>query len=277
MGINKNKKEFQRMAKEWFVKLQNLICKSVEDIEKEYGSNAKFKKNKWKRGEFRIIKGEVIEKGGVAFSNVIGKFPKNFAKEIPGTNKDSGFWSSGVSVVFHAKNPNVPSCHFNTRFICTEKSWFGGGMDLTPDIKDHKQIKLWHDTIKEMYSRHNKSRYPKHKKWCDEYFYHHARKEPRGVGGNFFDYLKDNSRKEWGRNFEFVKDNGTTFAELIKAMWRPKMNLAFTKKDKDRQLIRRGKYAEYNLLYDRGTKFGLNSGGNPEAILMSMPPQAKWL
>ena len=122
-------KEKQKLTKEWFMKLQNIICYNLEKLEKEYGSEIKYKKNKWKHGEFRIIKGEVIEKGGVAFSNVIGKFPNNFAKEIPGTKKNTNFWSSGVSVVFHAKNPNVPSCHFNTRFICTEENWFGGGMD----------------------------------------------------------------------------------------------------------------------------------------------------
>ena len=132
-------KEKQKLTKEWFVKLQNIICNNIEQLEKEYGSKIKFKKNKWKLGEFRTIKGEVIEKGGVAFSNVAGKFPKEFAKKIPGTKKNTSFWSSGVSVVLHPKNPRVPAMHFNTRFICTQKSWFGGGMDATPCLVDNKE------------------------------------------------------------------------------------------------------------------------------------------
>ena len=129
----------QRLAKRWFAKLQNIICKSIESLEKDYGSNKKFKKNKWKHGEFRIIKGEVIEKGGVAFSNVKGKFSKKFAKRIPGTKNDTRFWSSGISVVLHPKNPKIPAMHFNTRYICTEKNWFGGGMDATPCLKDERE------------------------------------------------------------------------------------------------------------------------------------------
>ena len=273
MSFDKNKKKFQHMAKEWFAELQNLICESVEELEKEYGSNAKFKKNKWKHGEFRTIKGEVIEKGGVAFSNVTGKFPKHFAKGIPGTNKNTNFWSSGVSVVFHTKSPKIPAMHFNTRYICTQKSWFGGGMDATPCLKDNKEKKYFHNRLKKMCDVHNKKYYPKYKKWCDEYFYHHARKEPRGIGGIFFDYKMDG----WEKDFLFIKDVGITFVDLVKEIMKKKMFLRWTKKEKDIQLLKRGRYAEFNLLYDRGTKFGLNSGGNPEAILMSMPPQAKWL
>ena len=137
-------KKKQKLAKEWFIKLQNIVCNNVEQLEKEYGSSKKFKKKKWKHGELRIIKGEVIEKGGVAFSNVIGKFPKEFAKKIPGTKNNTNFWSSGVSVVFHPKNPKIPAMHFNTRFICTKKNWFGGGMDLTPCIVDNKEKKYFH-------------------------------------------------------------------------------------------------------------------------------------
>jgi len=266
-------KRKQKLTKEWFVNLQNVICNTVEDLEKEYGSNSKFKKNKWKHGEFRIIKGKVIEKGGVAFSNVTGKFSKDFSKKIPGTKNNSKFWSSGVSVVLHPKNPNVPAMHFNTRFICTQKAWFGGGMDVTPSLVDRKEKKYVHKKLKKMCDLHNKKYYPKFKKWCDEYFYLPHRGEPRGIGGIFFDYKMNN----WEKDFLFVKDLGITFAFLVREIIEKKMFLRWTEKEKEIQLLKRGRYAEFNLLYDRGTKFGLNSGGNPEAILMSMPPIAKWI
>ena len=150
-------KEKQKIAREWFVKLQNIICKNVEELEEEYGSNKKFKKNKWKYGEFRKIEGSVIEKGGVAFSNVVGKFPKKFAKKIPGTKNNSNFWSSGVSVVFHPKNPKIPAMHFNTRFICTQKNWFGGGMDATPSMNDKNEARLFHNKIKTACNKYNKT------------------------------------------------------------------------------------------------------------------------
>ena len=265
-------KKKQEITKKWFLKLQKLICKNIEELEKIYGSNIKFKKNKWKHGEFRIIEGKVIEKGGVAFSNVIGRFPKEFAKKIPGTKNNYKFWSTGVSVVLHPKNPKVPAMHFNTRFICTQKAWFGGGMDVTPSIIDNNQKKYFHNELKKMCDLHDKKYYPKYKKWCDKYFYLPHRKETRGIGGIFFDYKMNN----WEKDFLFVKDVGITFAYLVKKMIKKKMFLKSTKKDKDFQLLKRGRYAEFNLLYDRGTKFGLNSGGNPKAILMSMPPSAKW-
>jgi len=265
-------KEKKKLAKEWFVKLQNKICNSVLELEKDYGSNAKFLKNKWKHGEFRIINGEVIEKGGVAFSNVTGKFSKEFAKKIPGAKKNSNFWSSGVSVVLHPKNPKAPSMHFNTRFICTKKNWFGGGMDVTPCILDKEEKKIFHNHLKKVCNLHNKKYYSKYKKWCDKYFYLPHRGEPRGIGGIFFDYKMDN----WERDFLFVKDIGVAFDYLIKKIISKKMFLKWTKKEKEIQLIKRGRYVEFNLLYDRGTKFGLNTGGNTKAILMSLPPIAKW-
>ena len=265
-------KKKQDLVKKWFIKLQNIICKNIELLEKEYGSNKKFKKNIWKHGEFRIIKGEVIEKGGIAFSNVIGKFPKEFAKKIPGTKGNNKFWSSGVSVVLHPKNPKVPAIHFNTRFICTQKNWFGGGMDITPCLVDRKEKKYFHKELKKVCNIHSKKYYPKYKKWCDKYFYLPHRKEPRGIGGLFFDYKMDN----WEKDFLFIKDIGNTFSDLSKKIIEKKMFLKWSKKEKEIQLLKRGRYVEYNLLYDRGTKFGLNSGGNPEAILMSMPPNAKW-
>ena len=265
-------KKKQNLVKKWFIKLQNIICEDIELLEKEYGSNKKFKKNKWKHGEFRIIKGEVIEKGGVAFSNVVGKFPKEFAKKIPGTKGNNKFWSSGISVVLHPKNPKIPAMHFNTRFICTQKNWFGGGMDATPCLVDLKEKKFFHKELKKVCNVHSKKYYPKYKKWCDKYFYLSHRKEARGIGGIFFDYKINN----WEKDFLFIKDIGNTFSYLSKKIIKNKMFLKWSKKEKEIQLLKRGRYVEYNLLYDRGTKFGLNSGGNPEAILMSMPPTAKW-
>jgi len=267
-----NKKNQQKIVKKWFIELQNQICKNIEKIEKKYGSNKKFKKNKWKYGEYRTIEGEVIEKGGVAFSNVSGKFSKEFAKKIPGTEKNTKFWSSGVSVVLHPKNPKIPSMHFNTRFICTKNSWFGGGIDLTPCLKDNEQKKYLHKELKKMCDLHDKKYYPKYKKWCDNYFYLPHRKEPRGIGGIFFDYKKNN----WEKDFLFIKDVGITFNNLVYKIIRKKMFLKINKKDKEIQLLKRGRYVEFNLLYDRGTKFGLQTGGNVEAILMSLPPVAKW-
>ena len=265
-------KEKKKLTKKWFMKLQNIICDDVEQLEKEYGSNVKFKKNKWKYGEFRTIKGNVIEKGGVAFSNVAGKFDKKFAKKIPGTKNNTSFWSSGVSVVLHPKNPKIPAMHFNTRFICTQKNWFGGGTDITPCIFDDKEKKHFHKTLKKMCDFHNKKYYPKFKKLCDEYFYLPHRGECRGIGGIFFDYKMDN----WEKDFLFIKDVGNTFAYIVKKIIRNKMFKKWTKKDREIQLLKRGRYVEFNLLYDRGTKFGLQTGGNVEGILMSLPPLAKW-
>ena len=263
----------QKLSKEWFIQLQDMICNSVIQLEKECGSNAKFKSNKWEQGEFKTIRGKVIEKGGVSFSNVIGKFSNDFAKKIPGTEKNKNFWSSGVSVVLHPRSPKVPAMHFNTRFICTRKSWFGGGIDATPCLKDPRQEQYLHNELKKLCNKHNKKYYRKYKKWCDEYFYLTHRKESRGIGGIFFDYKMDS----WEKDFLFVKDVGVTFNSVFKEIMRKKMFLKWTAKEKEIQLLKRGRYVEYNLLYDRGTTFGLNSGGNPEAILMSMPPEAKWI
>ena len=262
----------QKIAKKWFLEVQNIICNTIEKIEKDYGSNIKFKKNKWKHGEFRTIEGEVIEKGGVAYSNVKGKLPKELVKKIPGTKSNSNFWSSGVSVILHPKNPKIPVMHFNTRFICTKKNWFGGGIDVTPCLIDSNEKKYFHNELKKMCNFHNKKYYSKYKKLCDKYFYLPHRRETRGIGGIFFDYKMDS----WEKDLLFIKDIGITFNVLVKNIIRKKMFLKWRKKEKELQLIKRGRYVEFNLLYDRGTKFGLNSGGNPRAILMSMPPTAKW-
>ena len=266
------------LASNWFKMLQDAICHSISDLEK---NKIEFKSSNWKRnhkkdeggGEFRILEnGKVFDKVGVNFSKVYGKFPKKFQKNILGAKKDPRFWASGISVVMHMKNPLIPAMHFNTRYICTTQDWFGGGMDLTPSIKDKNEKKEFHKILKKMCDRHNKNYYSKYKKWCDEYFYLPHRKEPRGVGGIFFDYKKDNFEKD----FKFVRDVGTTFQKIFQNIIRKKISKKWNLKDKELQYIKRGRYVEFNLLYDRGTKFGLQTGGNVQGILMSLPPTAKW-
>ena len=266
------------LASNWFKMLQESICNSVIDLEK---NNIKFKSTSWKRnlkkdeggGEYRILKdGKIFDKVGVNFSKVYGKFPKQFKKNILGAKKDPRFWASGISVVMHMKNPQIPAMHFNTRYICTTNDWFGGGMDVTPSKKDDNEKKEFHKILKRMCNRHNKKYYPKYKKWCDDYFYLKHRKEPRGIGGIFFDYKKENFEKD----FKFVRDVGVTFELIFQKIIRKKIKKKWTIKDKEMQYIKRGRYTEFNLLYDRGTKFGLQTGGNIEGILMSLPPLAKW-
>ena len=268
----------QKIASNWFKLLQSTICNSIEDLE---NNKIKFNHKKWLRnkikdeggGEYRILKGgKIFEKVGVNFSEVYGKLSKEIKNKIPGTSKSSNFWASGISVVMHMNNPNVPAIHFNTRFIYTTHGWFGGGMDVTPCLKDDKEKKFLHNELKKMCDRHNTKYYKKYKKWCDEYFYLPHRKETRGVGGIFFDYKKDN----WEKDFNFVKNVGLCFIDCAKTIIKRKIKTNWTKKQKNIQLFKRGRYVEFNLLYDRGTKFGLSTGGNVEAILMSLPPQAKW-
>ena len=266
------------LASNWFKSLQDAICNDICQIEK---NKLKFKSTTWKRnskkdeggGEYRILQdGNVFEKVGVNFSKVYGKFPKKYQKNILGAKNDPRFWASGISIVMHMKNPHVPAIHFNTRFIYTTHGWFGGGMDVTPCIQDLKEKSLLHSELKKMCDRHDKKFYKNYKKWCDEYFYLPHRKETRGIGGIFFDYKKNN----WEKDFKFVADLGVTFQMLFNSIIQLKHKKKWTVKQKEIQYIKRGRYAEFNLLYDRGTKFGLQTGGNVEAILMSLPPIAKW-
>ena len=262
----------------WFKLLQDVICNDICILE---NNKTKFKTTSWKRnsnkdeggGEYRILKGgKIFDKVGVNFSKVYGKFPKKFQKNILGADKDSRFWASGISVVMHMKNPLIPAMHFNTRYISTTQQWFGGGMDVTPSKKDDLEKKYFHQNLKKMCDRHNKNYYKKYKKWCDKYFYLPHRKEARGIGGIFFDYKKGDFEK----NFKFVRDAGITFQMLFNKIIRKKLKKKWTVNDKEIQYIKRGRYTEFNLLYDRGTKFGLQTGGNVEGILMSLPPLAKW-
>ncbi len=266
------------LVSNWFKLLQDAFCNDINELESH---KTKFKSTSWKRnqkkdeggGEYKILKnGKVFDKVGVNFSKVYGKFPKKFQKNILGADKNPRFWASGVSVVMHMKNPLIPAMHFNTRFISTTQQWFGGGMDITPSKKDELEKKDFHQTLKKMCNQHNKNYYKKYKKWCDEYFYLNHRKEPRGIGGIFFDYKKGNFEND----FKFVRDVGVTFQKIFNKIIRKKLKKKWTDNDKELQYVKRGRYTEFNLLYDRGTKFGLQTGGNVEGILMSLPPLAKW-
>ena len=273
-----NREIKKKLARNWFKILQEIICKEIEEIE---GKPNLFKKKKWSRsitkdeggGEFRILEqGKVFDKVGVNFSEVYGKFSKKFKHNIPGTKTKPNFWASGISVVMHMRNPHVPAMHFNTRFIVTDHEWFGGGMDITPCIDDNNLKKWFHIELKKMCNQHNKNYYKKFKDWCDNYFYLPHRKESRGIGGIFFDYQKKNYEKD----FAFTRDVGLTFKNIFCLVIDKKNKIKWNLKQKEQQYLKRGRYVEFNLLYDRGTKFGLQTGGNVEGILMSLPPIAKW-
>ena len=268
----------KKLAKNWFKTLQDMVCFEIEEIE---NNKKKFISNHWEKnkkkdeggGEYRILEnGKVFEKVGVNFSEVYGKFSKEFRKKIPGANSNPNFWASGISIVMHMQNPHVPAMHFNTRYIYTSFGWFGGGMDVTPSIEDKKLKNWFHKELKLTCDRHNKSYYKKYKKNCDEYFYLPHRKETRGIGGIFFDYKKEN----WEKDFSFVRDVGLTFKKISREIINKKNNKKWNNKEKEIQYLKRGRYVEFNLLYDRGTRFGLQTGGNTNAILMSLPPMAKW-
>ena len=266
----------KNIADNWFSFLQEQICKEFEFLEK---GKKKFTKRNWSKKNKNegggissiLIGGKIFEKVGVNKSTVSGKFDKKFKKKILGASNSGKYWASGISVVAHMKNPKIPAIHFNTRFIVTTKEWFGGGMDVTPSQTDLKEKKFVHEMLKKVCVK-NKKNYKKYKKSCDEYFYLPHRKEPRGIGGIFFDY----ETGDWVKNFKFVRELGLSFIDISKKIIKRKRNLNWNKKEKEKQLIKRGRYVEFNLLFDRGTKFGLNTGGNTESILMSLPPYAKW-
>ena len=275
----------KKIAKDWFANLRDEICASFEKIENNRSSikkNINFNKKNWERnggggGTISVMKGNVFEKVGVNISTVHGEFSKEFRSQIPGAEENGKFWASGISVVSHMCNPYVPAAHMNTRLLVTgegdkKKIWFGGGGDLTPIFEDKKASKLFHKNFKSSCDKYNSNYYPNFKHWCDEYFYLPHRNEARGIGGIFFDYKKDNFEKD----FKFIRDVGVTFQMIFNNIIEKKIKKKWTLKDKEMQYIKRGRYAEFNLLYDRGTKFGLQTGGNVEGILMSLPPIAKW-
>ena len=276
----------KKTASLWFVNLRDEICKSFEEIENsQLNKNTKinFVKKKWQReggggGIISIMKGKIFEKVGVNISTVYGNFSKEFRGQIPGAEENGAFWASGISVVSHMCNPHIPAAHMNTRLLVTgegdkKKIWFGGGGDLTPTFEDFEVTKLFHQDLKISCDRYDNSYYPKFKNWCDEYFFLPHREEARGVGGIFFDYLYNDN---WENDFSFVKDVGKTFLSSYSKIIKNKLEKKFSKKERDAQLIKRGRYVEFNLLYDRGTIFGLRTGGNTEAVLMSLPPKVSW-
>jgi len=273
-----NKEIKKKLVRNWFKILQDVICSEIEELE---NNSKKFFSKNWSKnlykdeggGEYRILRnGKIFEKVGVNFSEVYGKFSNDMKKKIPGANHNPTFWASGISVVMHMKNPHIPAMHFNTRYIYTKFGWFGGGIDITPCVKNSKEEKWFHNELKKTCNNHNKNYYKKYKKWCDNYFYLPHRKEARGIGGIFFDYKKNN----WNKDFMFIRDVGLTFKMIFNSIIIKNNKKKWTIKEKELQYIKRGRYTEFNLLYDRGTKFGLQTSGNVEGILMSLPPIAKW-
>ncbi len=275
-------------ARSWFETLRARICDAFEELEETYtGPGAdrpagKFVRKRWQRpdqnadngggGEMAVMHGRVFEKVGVNVSTVHGTFSEKFRGEIPGAAEDGRFWASGISLVAHMRSPKVPAVHMNTRMIVTRKCWFGGGTDLNPMRPQEAETEAFHAALKACCDRHDPDFYPRFKKWCDEYFFIKHRNEARGVGGVFYDYLED----DWVGDFAFTRDVGETFLAIYPELVRRRWQETWSDADRAHQLERRGRYAEFNLVYDRGTRFGLMTGGNPEAVLMSLPPVATW-
>jgi coproporphyrinogen III oxidase len=268
----------------WFEELRDEICASFETLEVGLtGTNValppgRFARERWQRpggggGEIALLRGRVFEKVGVNLSTVFGEFPPEFRKEIPGAAEDGRFWASGISLVAHLNSPRVPAVHMNTRHIVTAREWFGGGADLTPMQPAAEDAALFHAGLKAACDAHDASYYPRFKAWCDDYFFLKHRNEPRGIGGIFYDYLEEGS---WEARFAFTRAVGQAFLAVYPEIVRRHMDEPWSAEERERQLVRRGRYVEFNLLYDRGTRFGLMTGGNPEAILMSLPPLAAW-
>jgi coproporphyrinogen III oxidase len=276
----------QQRARAWFEQLRDSICAEFEAIEREAGSDAAFDYIAWDRtdpsgepgggGVRGVMKGKVFEKVGVNVSTVGGTFEGDFAKSIHGAGEDPRFFATGISLVAHMANPHVPAVHMNTRFLATTKRWFGGGADLNPPIPYDEDTVDFHARLQAACDVHDPAHYPRFKAWADDYFYIPHRNVHRGVGGIFYDHLDSEDIATWEANFAFTQDVGRAFLDIFPELVRRRMATPFTDADKARQLEWRGRYAEFNLVYDRGTLFGLKTGGNIDAILMSLPPLATW-
>jgi len=272
-------------AETWFAGLRDRICTVFEAIEDEYAEEhpaeetaGRFERTQWQRqggggGTISIMRGRVFEKVGVNISTVDGEFSPEFRNDVPGASEDPRFWASGISLVAHLRSPLVPAVHMNTRHIVTTRSWFGGGADLTPIYPDAAAVDAFHAALASACVTYDSASYSRFKAWCDEYFFIKHREEPRGAGGIFFDYLDSG---DWERDFALLRSVGEAFLAVYPGIVRPRMRLSWTAEQRRYQLVRRGRYVEFNLLYDRGTIFGLKTGGNVEAILMSLPPEAAW-
>jgi len=282
--------EQKAAARAWFENLRDDICATFEAIERDVeGADeimdlapGQFEQKSWERpeglkqgggGVMSVMRGRVFEKVGVNVSTVFGEFSEQFRASIPGAAEDPRFWASGVSLVAHPRSPRVPIAHMNTRMIVTTKQWFGGGGDLTPVFPIEQDTQDFNGRFKAACDAHDESYYPKYKEWCDEYFFLPHRDEARGVGGIFYDNLESG---DWNADFAFTKDVGKAFETAYSDIVRRHMNEGWSDEDKKAQLKKRGRYVEFNLIHDRGTKFGLMTGGNTEAILMSLPPLAAW-
>jgi coproporphyrinogen III oxidase len=274
-------------AQAWFAELRDRLCGRLEDLEDDAEAQdlnrdfapAKFERTSWERdggggGTMAVLReGRVFEKAGVNISTVHGEFSEEFRGRIPGAVKDPRFWAAGVSVVIHPRSPLVPIAHMNTRMIVTTQGWFGGGGDLTPVFPNDAETARFHAAFQAACDKHGDDFYPRFKKWCDEYFYLPHRGEMRGVGGIFYD---NHWTGDWEADFAFTQDVGSAFVQVYPDIARDKMNLPWTPEEKQAQRVKRGRYVEFNLLYDRGTIFGLKTGGHVEAILMSLPPDVAW-
>ncbi|WP_077145988.1 oxygen-dependent coproporphyrinogen oxidase [Sphingopyxis sp. KK2] len=278
----------QQAARNWFESLRDRICAEFEAIEAEAGSEARFSYTPWDReaeglepgagggGVRGVMTGQVFEKVGVNVSTVGGQFAPDFAASIHGAAEDPSFFATGISLVAHMANPHVPAVHMNTRFLVTTRRWFGGGADLNPPIPYAEDTNAFHARLRAACAPFGPDVYERYAKWAEDYFYIPHRGVHRGVGGIFYDHLESGDDAEFDRNFELTRAVGEAFLDVFPQIVRRRMGLPFTEEEREAQLIWRGRYAEFNLVYDRGTLFGLKTGGNIDAILMSLPPLAKW-